>query len=349
MTRSMLQDGPHLTNDSYREDFQMSQTSSMQYWIAAAALTMTALLGVQAHSQDASYRHNPDWAQVPKDLEWGQLIALETDADGNLYAFHRCSSNSCVGRSEPPLLKFDASGKHLMSLGEGMLVWPHGLDIDSGGNIWLTDGRDDGGRGQQVIKLSPEGEILMTIGTAGVAGDGPYTFNGVADVLVAENGNVFVADGHINNRIVKYSPDGEFIMQWGQAGSGPGEFNLPHALAMDSQGRLFVADRENIRIQIFDQEGRLLDELTRFGRPSGISIGPDDTLYVASQNGEANPGMDSGIFLGNAADGSVIGFIPDVYSESVVADGDGAIYTGLRAHAGEPQVIDRALRQLVAE
>ena len=205
------------------------------------------------------------------------------------------------------------------------------------------------GRGQQVIKLSPEGEILMTIGTAGVAGDGPYTFNGVADVVVAENGNVFVADGHVNNRIVKYSPDGEFIMQWGQAGSGPGEFNLPHALAMDSQGRLFVADRGNIRIQIFDREGRLLDELTRFGRPSGISIGPDDTLYVASQNGEANPGMDSGIFLGNAADGSVIGFIPDVYSESVVADGDGAIYTGLRAHAGEPQVVEKALRQLVRE
>ncbi len=324
----------------------MSMTTQMRHWTVA---TLTILFGLQAYSQGASYRQNPDWAQVPQDHEWGQLIALETDADGNLYAFHRCSASDCVGRTEAPLLKFDSSGKHLMSLAAGMLVWPHGLDIDSEGNIWLTDGRDDGGRGQQVIKLSPSGDVLMTIGTAGVAGDGPHTFNGVADVLVAENGNIFVADGHVNNRIVKYSPDGEFIMQWGNAGSGPGEFNLPHALAMDSQGRLFVADRENLRIQIFDQDGRYIEEWSQFGRVSGLSIGADDILYAAAQNEQAIPSIDTGIYLASAIDGAIIEFVPNIYSESVVADRNGAIYTGLRARAGESQVIDKALRQLIAQ
>ena len=324
----------------------MSMTSQKRHRTAA---TLTILFGLQAYSQGVSYRQNPDWAQVPQDHEWGQLIALETDADGNLYAFHRCSASDCVGRTEAPLLKFDSSGKHLMSLAAGMLVWPHGLDIDSEGNIWLTDGRDDSGRGQQVIKLSPSGDVLMTIGTAGVAGDGPHTFNGVADVLVAENGNIFVADGHVNNRIVKYSPDGEFIMQWGEAGSGPGEFDLPHALAMDSQGRLFVADRENLRIQIFDQDGRYIEEWSQFGRVSGLSIGVDDILYAAAQNEEAIPSIDTGIYMASATDGAIIGFVPNIYSESVVADRNGAIYTGLRGRAGEPQVIDKALRQLIAQ
>jgi len=307
------------------------------------------LLGVQAYSQGSAYRLTEGWAQLPKDLEWGQLIAIEPDADGNIYAFHRCSASDCVGSNVPPLLRFDKSGKHLMSLGAGMLVWPHGLDIDNDGNIWITDGRSDSGRGQQVLKLSPDGEVLMTIGTAGVDGDGPYTFNGVADVLVADDGNIFVADGHVNNRIVKYSPEGEYIMEWGRAGSGQGEFNLPHALAMDTQGRLFVSDRENLRIQIFDQEGRYIDSWEQFGRVSGLSIDSNDTLYAASQNEDAIPTIATGIYVANTSDGTITGFIPDIYSESVVADSTGAIYTGLRAHAGDPQVIPDALRRIVAQ
>ena len=327
----------------------MKPTRPIRYWVAAAAVSFACLLGLQAHSQSSSYRLTEGWAQVPPGLEWGQLIAIDTDAEGNVYAFHRCSASSCVGRSEPPLLKFDSSGKHLMSWGAGMLVWPHGLDIDNAGNIWITDGREDSGRGQQVIKISPAGEVLMRIGTAGVAGDGPYTFNGVTDVLVTDDGNIFVADGHVNNRIVKYSSEGEFIMEWGRAGTGQGEFNMPHALAMDTQGRLFVSDRENLRIQIFDQEGRYLDEWAQFGRVSGMSIDSNNTLYAAAQNEEAMPSIDTGIFVASAVDGAMIGFVPDIYSESVVADPSGAIYTGLRGHGGEPQVIDDALRRIIAE
>jgi hypothetical protein len=148
---------------------------------------------------------------------------------------------------------------------------------------------------------------------------------------------------------VKYSSDGEFIMEWGKAGTGPGEFNMPHALAMDSRGRLFVSDRENLRIQIFDQDGRYIDEWEQFGRVSGMSIGPDDTLYAASQNEEAIPSIETGIYLANTTDGAITGFISGIYSESVVADANGSIYTGLRGHTGEPQVIDDALRRIVAE
>ena len=326
----------------------MAETHQCRYWVAVAGVTIAALIGADAIAQGTAYRQTEGWAQIPEAFEWGQVIAVDVDAEGNVYAFHRCSSTACVGRTESPLLKFDSSGKHVMSWGSGLLVWPHGLDVDSEGNVWITDGRPDSGRGEQVFKISAGGEVLMTIGTAGVAGDGPYTFDGVSDVQVADNGDVFVADGHNNSRIVKYSPEGEFIMEWGKAGSAPGEFNQPHALALDSQGRLFVADRENLRIQIFDQEGNFIDEWPQFGRTSGIAISSNDTLYVAAQN-DAYPGFKTGIYVASTMDGSIKGLISDTYTESVAADHDEVVYTGIRGRAGEPQVSVDALQRFVAQ
>ena len=326
----------------------MTEKHQVRYWVAVAGVSIVALIGAQASAQHAPYRQSQGWADIPEAFEWGQVIAVDVDADGNVYAFHRCSSSTCVGRSESPLLKFDSSGKHVMSWGSGMLVWPHGLDVDGQGNVWITDGRPDNGRGEQVIKISADGEVLMTIGTAGVAGDGPYTFDGVSDVQVADNGDIFVADGHNNSRIVKYSPEGKFIMEWGKAGSAPGEFNQPHALAMDSQGRLFVADRENLRIQIFDQEGNFIDAWSQFGRISGIAISSNDTLYVAAQN-DAYPEFETAIYVVSTTDGSIQGLINDIYTESVAADHDGAVYTGIRGRSGEPQVSVDALQRFVAQ
>ena len=188
----------------------------------------------------------------------------------------------------------------------------------------------------------------MTVGTAGVAGDGHYTFDGVSDVEVADNGDIFVADGHGNNRIVKFSPEGEFIKEWGTAGSAPGEFNQPHALAMDSEGRLFVSDRENLRIQIFDQDGNFIEAWTQFGRVSGISISSDDTLYLAAQN-DAYPDFETAIYVVSAKDGSIKSVISDVYTESVAADSSGAVYTGIRGRTGEPQVSVDALQRFVVQ
>jgi DNA-binding beta-propeller fold protein YncE len=192
--------------------------------------------------------------------------------------------------------------------------------VDVEGNVWVTDATGIGeipeGVGHVVYKFSPEGELLMTLGRKGVAGDGTDVFNQPSDVLVAPTGEIFVADGHGtggNNRIMKFSADGRFIRQWGTTGDGPGEFRDPHALAMDSQGRLFVADRGNSRIQIFDQEGTHIATWTQFGRPSGLFIDSSDVLYAtdSESNTRRNPGWRRGIYIGNATDGRLTAFIPD--------------------------------------
>jgi DNA-binding beta-propeller fold protein YncE len=268
------------------------------------------------------YRAVENWATLPAGIEWKQVISVDPDAHGNIWVFHR---------SEPNILEFDSTGKLVKSFGTGFKQ-AHGLAIDRDGSIWVTDQT-----GQQVFKFSPEGKILMTLGKAGVAGAGPDTFNGPCDVAIAANGDIFVADGHGGDteRVVKFSKDGKFIKAWGKKGSGPGEFDTLHSLAMDSKGRLFVADRSNNRIQIFDQDGKFIDQWKQFGRPSGIFISKNDTLYsVDSQSDEkTNPGVKRGIRIGSAKDGSVKAFIPDLsanpaiaLAEGVAADAKGDIY-----------------------
>jgi len=224
-----------------------------------------------------------------------------------------------------------------------MFIFPHGLFVDRQDNVWVTDGQGKDGKGQVAVKFSPDGKVLMTLGKPGVAGNGPDTFNGPSDIVVAPNGDIFVGDGHggdTNARIVKFSKDGKFIKEWGKKGTGPGEFSYPHGLAMDSAGRLFVADRENNRIQIFNQDGKFLAEWKQFGRPSGIFIDAKDMLYATdseSQDKEGvngyNPDVKRGIRIGSVKDGKVTAFIPDPNttgatstSEGVAVDRDGNIY-----------------------
>jgi hypothetical protein len=265
------------------------------------------------------YRAVENWAQLPAGMEWGQVISAEPDAHGNIWVFHR---------KDPAILEFDSSGKFLKSFGAGMFVQAHGLTIDRDGNIWATDAQARDGKGQQVFKFSPEGKILMRLGKAGVAGNGPDTFNGACDVAIAANGDIFVADGHggeTNARIVKFSKDGKFVKSWGKKGSGPGEFDTPHSIAFDSKGRLFVADRGNSRIQIFDQDGKFIDQWKQFGRPSGIYISKGDILLsVDSQSDEkTNPGVKRGIRIGSAKDGSVKSFVPDLATDPQIALAEG--------------------------
>jgi DNA-binding beta-propeller fold protein YncE len=282
--------------------------------ITIAALLAGASPGLSA--QPNPYRTIDDWiASPPRPL--GAASMVYPDGAGNLWVAERCGENSCVGHDDlAPILELDASGHWLKSFGAGLFAWPHGIYVDAGGNIWVTDARGGGGRGHQVFKFNPEGQVLLTLGTAGEPGAGPDHFNGPTDVVVAANGDVFVTDGHeddSNNRVVKFSADGRFLKAWGGTGSGPGQFLVPHAIALDSRGRVFVADRDNNRIQIFDQQGTFLEEWTQFGRPSGIFIGADDTLYVSDNqsNSERHPGWPRGIRVGSARDGSVRAFIPD--------------------------------------
>jgi len=284
------------------------------------------------------YRTTRDWGELPAGVKWAAVTAVEPAPDGTIYVVHRCFANSCAGRSEAPILKYDASGKLLKSWGSGMFVFPHGATVDRAGNLWLTDARGENGKGHQVFKFSPDGRVLMTLGKAGVSGSGPDLFDQPTDVVLSPAGDIFVTDSHRNgknNRIVRFTADGKFVKEWGKKGSGPGELSEPHTIAIDSRGRLLVGDRENNRIQIFEQDGRYITEWRQFGRPSGIAIGKDDTIYVAdSESGPDTgahelPGIRKGIRIGSAKDGRVTAFIEDM--EPTAPDHSGAEGVGVDA------------------
>lgn len=309
-------------------------------------------------SQDSDARFTPSddytidetFFKLPAGRSIGATSGLAIHPDGSsFWVFDRCGPENCRGSDLAPIMQFDRDGNPLRSFGADLFQRPHGLFVDRDGNVWVTDdvgSRDidtvSEGKGHQVFKFSPEGELLMTLGQPGIAGDGPDTFNMPSAVLVAPNGDIFVGDGHgpgSNARIVKFNSRGDYLMTWGSFGDGRHQFHTPHALAMDSAGRLFVGDRGNSRVLIFDQSGSFLDEWKQFGRPSGMFIDANDLLYVAdsssSNSARINPGFDEGIRVGHVDDGRIIVFIEDPdgngSQEGVVADRDGNIYGSLTA------------------
>jgi sugar lactone lactonase YvrE len=271
------------------------------------------------------YKTVEGWGKLPAGRSWGATSAIYPAADGkHIWIAERCGANSCVDSELDPILLFDETGKVVRSFGAGMIAWPHGLYVDAKGNVWIADAVGyatvPSGWGHVIYKFSPDGKLLMTLGEKGKSGAGETRFRKPSDMLVAPNGDIFVADGHgsapdvaVNNRIVKFNAAGKFLMSWGSAGGDNGEFMDPHALAMDSQGRLFVGDRGNSRIQIFDQQGAYLATWTQFGRPSGLFIDQNDMLYSADSESNAarNGGYTRGIRIGSAKTGFVTAFIPD--------------------------------------
>jgi hypothetical protein len=340
--------------------------------VIAGLLVMTALTPMRTAARVLQnerprlpnpYRLVEGWPTIPTNMNggrWGELIRADIDPQGNIWVFHRCFNTvpagaaTCVGRSDPPILQFDPSGKLLRSFGEGVFAFPHGFTIDAGGNVWASDananamvlglsarGPSGAIRGHQVFKFTPDGRLLMTLGQAGVAGRGPDTFDQPTGIAVASNGDVFVTDGHgKNDRVVKFSKEGRFLRMWGRHGSGPGEFDQPHDISIGgSEQRVFVADRSNNRIQVFDQDGNFIAAWKQFGRPSAVFVSKDDVLYVSDSqsNSKVNPGGTRGIYVGSARDGRVTAFIPDPDlgqaeinqisgASGIVADEKGTIY-----------------------
>ncbi|MEE2636161.1 MAG: hypothetical protein VYE68_02890 [Acidobacteriota bacterium] len=287
------------------------------------------------------YETHRNWGTLPDERSWGSVSAVNVDIDGrHIWAGDRCGVNSCAESDVDPIVKLDPDGNVVTSFGAGLITWPHGMDVDSEGNVWVADARapnagelertpDAPRNGHQVVKFSPEGEVLLVLGTPGEAGDPPTHFTEPNDVLVAPDGSIFVGETHgaqflddpgpnAIGRITKWAPDGTFIMSFGSWGYEDGQFRAPHSLAMDSQGRLFVADRGNRRIQIFDQEGAHLDTWYQFSRISGLFIDTNDVLYAIDSESDENynpGGWRKGLRIGSARTGEVWYFIREHVSE----------------------------------
>jgi len=332
------------------------------------------------------FRTDTTWAKLPAGRIWGATSAVTIDRDGKtIWMVDRCGANSCANSTLDPVMKFDANGNVLAHFGGGMFVSPHGILQDKDGNIWIVDcactgaggGRRGGAggaapappaggraadsaappKGHQIFQFSPDGKLLRTLGKPGGARDPDYFFQPNA-ILIAPNGDIFVSEGHSSAdgsmaRVYKFSKGGTLIKAWGQLGKGPDDFDQPHALAMDSKGRLFVGDRGNNRIKIFDQDGKLLDTWYQFSRPSGIFIDAQDNIYVAdSESGSvarARTDWKRGIRIGSAKDGSVKWYIPDPATdatntssaEGVAVDAAGHIYgaeVGPPVYGGTPHL-----------
>ncbi len=340
----------------------MSKYKSNNYPFVTFLVTMIAfpvLSFAQADMDPVNDLPNPystqsGYFKMPSGRNWGSSSTVDLDPDGeSIWIAERCGGNIGVCTANPdvnPIMKFDKNGNMVISFGAGYINWPHGIHVDSNGNVWVADGRDnrsddnppDVVNGHQVHKFSPTGIHLMAIGVPGGGRAPDYLFQ-PNDVHTAPNGDIFIVEGHSNSpqgpaRVLKFNSDGEFLLEWGEFGDGPGQFTQPHALAMDSKGRLFVGDRSNNRIQIFDQNGNFIDMWYQFGRPSGIFIDKNDVLYSAdSESGSVNPAHGDwlrGIRIGSAINGEVEFFIPDPQpdcrgtctAEGVVADHNGNIF-----------------------
>jgi NHL repeat len=314
------------------------------------------------------------WGQLPEGRHWGTTAGIDIDpTDGNIWAYERCGQGAvgvdgppgggqwnCDNNPVDPIFKFDRhTGAVLANFGKGLMVTPHGISVDSAGNVWVTDFATNaaGTKGQQVFKFSPTGEVLLTLGVAGHAGNGPGELDQPNDVITAPDGSIFVADGHSGQgmttdrdieagrkagqtgRILKFSPDGKLIKQWGEIGYEHGQFRTPHALAFDSKGRLWVADRGNHRIEIYDQDGNYLESRYAYGRTSGLFITKDDKVYAIDSESTmlSHPNWRDGVRIGNIDDDWITGYIPPfaadgnrVYSgaagEGIAVDADGNVF-----------------------
>ena len=346
--------------------------------VLAAAVSLSAQAQIEpTNSAPNPYETIEGFFKMPEGRTWGSTSAVDIDKDGkSIWVAERCGGNSncwnaAAGDFSPldPVMKFDASGKLVTSFGKGLFAAPHGIHVDRDGNVWVTDYQDNLPRrargaaadsplppppakvvGHQIYKFSPGGQLLLTLGKPGGNRPGetadPSSFNGPNDVITNARGEIFVVEGHSDNapyhRLSKFDRTGKFLKETGTRGSAPGQFIQPHSLAFDSKGRLFVADRSNNRIQIYDQDLNLLDTgWEQYSRISGLWITPEDMLYAAdSESGSVaptRPEWQRGIRIGSIRDGKngkIQFFIPDPNpkgtgtqaAEGVAVDAAGNIY-----------------------
>jgi len=304
----------------------------------SAALFCSCTAFAQTPQPNEAYAVVHGWPQLPEGFVLGQVSGVAVDSHNHVFIFHRAENSWAADKTHPiaspPVLCFDgSSGKLLSSWGQNRFIEPHGLRIDRDDNVWLTDRAL-----QQVFKFSHDGKLLLTVGTEKTPGVDATHFNLPADIAFAADGSFYVADGYGNNRIAKFSPDGRFLLDWGRKGTGPGEFDLPHSATVDKAGLVYVADRNNARIEVFDASGKFLREWksAELGRPWSLTVGPDNLLYVVD-GGDLKPNPpDRGQLLKLDLSGKILAkwsrfgnYDGQIYWGHDLAVGkDGAVYVG---------------------
>jgi peptidylamidoglycolate lyase len=304
--------------------------------IVVLAVVSSSVAQTSQTSEPYSVVHG--WPQLPDGFVLGQVSGVAVDSHNHVFVFHRAENSWAADKTHvitaPTVLCFDgASGKLLASWGQNRFLEPHGLRIDRDDNVWLTDRAL-----QQVFKFSHDGKLLLSIGTERTSGlDGTH-FNLPADIAFARDGSIYVADGYGNNRIAKFSADGKFLLDWGRKGTADGEFDLPHSVAVDAQGLVYVADRNNARIEVFDASGKFSKtwKSNELGRPWSLTVGPDNLLYVVDGGDlKLNP-PDRGQLLQLDLSGKILAkwsrfgnYDGQIYWGHDLAVGkDGAVYVG---------------------
>jgi sugar lactone lactonase YvrE len=349
------------------------RTTQQVVVLGAAILAFIPATRLKAQISLNPYKVNYNWDKL-QGRKIGVASGIKMDPDGqHIWVLDRCGANGCADSDLDPIIEVDLDGRLVKSFGKGLISFPHGFFIDRERNIWVTDGapagdpRGEAGlkkhMGHQVSKFSPDGKVLMKLGEAGVPGADETHFNGPTGVVVAENGDIWITDGHGgpqrgpnkenmfgsrggNNRLVRFNKDGKYIKAWGggigSEGSGPLQFNDPHGIDIDSEGRLYIADRGNNRVQVLDKEGNFVTQWTQFGKPSAIAIDNRGNIYVADgmSNAHWNPGWERGIRVADIKTGWIKAFIPDeeatsgAGTEFLGVDLKGNIYSGASSRPG---------------
>jgi DNA-binding beta-propeller fold protein YncE len=260
---------------------------------------------------------------LPAGWKFGRVSAVSTNQAGTeVYVFQR-------GPEADPMLIFDNKGHYLRSWGKGLFGTPHAVRLDKDDNVFVTDSKD-----HQVMKFDKNGKLLFSLGVRGKAGVDDKTFNRPTDVAFAHVGNkysgdFYVSDGYGNARVIKFNAEGKFLMSWGKPGNGPGEFHVPHSIAVDSKGRVYVSDRENNRIQVFTANGEFLKQWTHLGSTQGVFITSDDQLWIITHRNNIESGtydsLAGRIMKVDVESGKVLGAMESPGHEITVAS-DGQIY-----------------------
>jgi hypothetical protein len=241
--------------------------------------------------------------KLPKDQKLGMVSWLARDAKtGVTWLIQR-------GDRANPVIAVNKEGRILRSFGKGLYKIPHAIRLDPEGNVWTVDAGTS-----TVIKFSPKGEKLLEIDVGGLPEPAVSAFRGAflgtTDIAFAQKGRIFISDGYANARVVEYTADGKKVREWGSAGSGPGQFHLPHSLVVDENNILYVTDRENGRIEEFDLDGKFLREIPNLGRTYSLKLGANGTLWAGVQPLNEPPGSPGWLVKLDRKTGQILGYVP---------------------------------------